>query len=315
MKDDNLIIFSVIIPHYNIPELLLRCLKTVPIREDIQVIVVDDCSPRAENYKEQYSELSRPYLEYYSTPIGGSAGRARNVGLDHAKGRWLIFADADDFFVDDFERLLYKYKDAEEDIVYFKHENVDTNDFTKKGNRCHIFNEIIERCQENPLAKEDLRCCHNTPWAKMIKREFVEQNDIRFDEVKYSNDAYFCIKAGCAAKEVRAVNEVMYVLTERMGSLTSGNNKTVEELFARTQVALKVQSVIQAYHYNCEFSPSTWMVPQLYNRDKGKFKECIRLCWNYHFSLLDIFKTTAYGRSYVGMLKVAVEMVAALLKI
>ncbi len=37
--------YSIIIPHYNIPKLLLRCVKSIPERDDVQIIVVDDCSP------------------------------------------------------------------------------------------------------------------------------------------------------------------------------------------------------------------------------------------------------------------------------
>lgn len=36
--------YSIIIPHYNIPELLQRCLDSIPERDDVQVIVVDDNS-------------------------------------------------------------------------------------------------------------------------------------------------------------------------------------------------------------------------------------------------------------------------------
>ena len=35
-------LFSIIIPHYNIPDLLMRCPKSMPVSEDILVIVVDD---------------------------------------------------------------------------------------------------------------------------------------------------------------------------------------------------------------------------------------------------------------------------------
>ena len=35
-------LFSIIIPHKDIPDLLMRCLKSIPVSEDIQVIVVDD---------------------------------------------------------------------------------------------------------------------------------------------------------------------------------------------------------------------------------------------------------------------------------
>ena len=88
-------LYSIIIPHYDIPDLLMRCLKSIPVSEDIQVIVVDDNSPDADTYLERYPELSRPYLEFTRTTKGGGAGYARNVGLDHAKGKWLLFADSD----------------------------------------------------------------------------------------------------------------------------------------------------------------------------------------------------------------------------
>ena len=40
----NDIIYSIIIPHHNIPDLLRRSLTSIPFREDIQVIIVDYCS-------------------------------------------------------------------------------------------------------------------------------------------------------------------------------------------------------------------------------------------------------------------------------
>ncbi|MBQ5445892.1 MAG: glycosyltransferase family 2 protein, partial [Lachnospiraceae bacterium] len=89
-------LFSIIIPHYDIPDLLMRCLKSIPVSKEIQVIVVDDNSPEADTYLEKYPELSRPYLEFIRTTKGGGAGYARNIGLEHAKGEWLLFADADD---------------------------------------------------------------------------------------------------------------------------------------------------------------------------------------------------------------------------
>ena len=113
--------FSIIIPHYDIPDLLMRCLKSIPVSEDIQVIVVDDNSPNADTYLERYPELSRPYLEFIRTTKGGGAGYARNVGLDHAKGKWLLFADADDFFVEDMHEVIKAHTlSSEADVIYFK---------------------------------------------------------------------------------------------------------------------------------------------------------------------------------------------------
>jgi len=41
-------LFTIIIPHKEIPDLLIRCLKSIPVSEDIQVIVVDDNSSEAD---------------------------------------------------------------------------------------------------------------------------------------------------------------------------------------------------------------------------------------------------------------------------
>lgn len=89
--------YSIIIPHHNIPDLLGRCLRSIPEREDVQVIVVDDNSPGNENYLRDIPELSRKNVEFYITKDGLGAGHARNVGLSHAIGKWLVFSDSDDF--------------------------------------------------------------------------------------------------------------------------------------------------------------------------------------------------------------------------
>ena len=36
--------YSIIIPHRNIPQLLQRCIDSIPSRDDLQIIIVDDNS-------------------------------------------------------------------------------------------------------------------------------------------------------------------------------------------------------------------------------------------------------------------------------
>ena len=113
-------LFSIIIPHKEIPDLLMRCLRSIPVSEDIQVIVVDDNSPNADTYLERYPELSRPYLEFIRTTKGGGAGYARNVGLDHAKGKWLLFADSDDFFCEHAFEVIKEYEESDADVIFLR---------------------------------------------------------------------------------------------------------------------------------------------------------------------------------------------------
>lgn len=90
--------YSIIIPHKNIPNLLQRCLASIPRREDIQIIIVDDKSDVVEVDFECFPGVGEQCVEVYFTKEGKGAGYARNVGLKYAKGKWLLFVDSDDFF-------------------------------------------------------------------------------------------------------------------------------------------------------------------------------------------------------------------------
>lgn len=239
--------YSIIIPHYNIPDLLMRCLHSIPVRSDVQVIVVDDCSPGAEKYLERYPELSRPCLEFYSTPKGGSAGRARNVGLDHAKGKWLIFADADDFFVEDIDSILNEYVNADSDIVFFRHKSVMSENINMPSGRDD--NDAFFNNYKKSHDEYIFRCDYPVPWGKMIKRSLVDDNGFRFDETRWSNDYYFSVTTGLKANKIEVVDRYMYILTERSGSLTHNYCGSREEIDVRLAVAKKVQILVDKSIY------------------------------------------------------------------
>ena len=99
--NDNTHIFSVIIPHHEIPALLQRCLDSIPDVPEVQVIVVDDNSSEQKVDFEQFPGLGRKYTQCIFDKEGGGAGHARNIGMKHADGKWLVFADADDFFIEE----------------------------------------------------------------------------------------------------------------------------------------------------------------------------------------------------------------------
>ena len=102
--------YSIIIPHKNTPELLNRLLNTIPEDDCIQVVVVDD------NSNPSLKPLSfRKNVEVILLDANQSkgAGKARNVGIERAVGKWLLFADSDDFFVENFLFTLNRYKDSE----------------------------------------------------------------------------------------------------------------------------------------------------------------------------------------------------------
>lgn len=287
-------IFSIIIPHYNIPELLVRCVNSIPIRKDIQVIVVDDCSPNADKYTEQYPELSRPYLEFYSTSMGGSAGRARNVGLEHAKGKWLLFADADDLFVDNLEEILDSKIDAEEDIVFFRKRSVLSSDITKKSCRSSWADLILDEYFKTGNEIE-LRRGFYAPWCKLIKRTLVEDNQIRFDETRFSNDAFFSVSVGVLADKIAVEDFPIYILTEREGSLMDNFCKKPKELEERAQVCIEVQRFLKRNHYPLDLLLLADYSYKFYLSDKKNYKRFVEQVRGLDISIKMFIKELYYN--------------------
>ena len=263
--------FSIIIPHYDIPDLLMRCLKSIPVSEDIQVIVVDDNSADADTYLDKYPELSRPYLEFIRTTKGKGAGYARNVGLDHAKGKWIIFADADDFFVENMSDIIYSYVDSEADVIYFKIKSVLSEDINIATIRDAHVNKNIDQYlldgDEWPVRAQMFGPC-----AKMIKRNLMVKYNIRFDEVMYADDAFGVLQIGYYAVTIRVDDRVLYVVTTRPGSQTFHFCSKPNELRLRAEAAFRMDQFMLRNDFCREHRLKNFLLI-MYNRDRKLFKE------------------------------------------
>ncbi len=292
--EKNTINYSIIIPHYNIPDLLMRCLHSIPLRDDIQVIVVDDCSPEADTYMSRFPELSRPNFEFYSTTKGGSAGRARNVGLDHAKGKWLIFADADDFFTNNIQDILDECIDYKEDIIYFNFKCVSSDDVSQPSKHRHG-SHYKEYFNDSTGNEEKFRLDFPSPWAKIIKKQLVDDNHIKFDETRWSNDVFFITSVGIKANRIKVINKDLYVLTERNDSLTHVFCQNIEELKVRTDVAFRTQKIISESSYR-HFNIISFYLRLLFIRNKKLFNIYFRRAKTLGFNTFELIRNIGTGR-------------------
>jgi glycosyltransferase involved in cell wall biosynthesis len=216
--------FSIIIPHKNIPELLERCLVSIPSRNDIQVIVVDDDS----DLKTQASLLQTCHahkveLIFAKDKKRRGAGYARNIGLEHAQGKWLIFADADDFFNNPaFENALEKYKDSDANMICLLNNSVDSDDVTiiKENVHFSMHEKIKAAIKQNNL--DIIRYDTGVVWARFIKRDLVERINAKFQETMCRNDTLFAVQIGCNAKKIILDHSLeIYCYTQRKNSLLS----------------------------------------------------------------------------------------------
>lgn len=239
----SLIIFSIIIPHKNIPDLLQRCLDSIPIREDIQVIVVDDnSSPDIVDF-EHFPMWKGAHYEYYLTKEGKGAGYARNVGLSHVEGKWVTFVDSDDFLASDAERYFDCVRGKETDIVFCKARAVMCDEISKPSNRYFYgwyFDDYFVTNDESLL-----RYRFHSLHGKFVRMGMIRDHNIRFHETRYSNDVYFSACIGCYASGIHVINDVFYILTERSNSLASsqfgGTIISVKECVDRLNESINVR--------------------------------------------------------------------------
>lgn len=220
---------SIIIPHYNTPDLLMRLLESITAEkgDDTEVIVVDDHSTTVEEYQEIKKQF--PGVSFYDNdPLKKNAGAARNVGLEKATGKWLLFADADDIFLPGWYKTVSEYFDKAYDIVYFAPEGKKAENNEEKAYRQRLKEDISDYLENPSEANENrLRYCMHVPWSKLIRRSMVEGKGILFDEIPYGNDSLFSARCGAAAKTIHADDRNIYCSIRNPVGLYATKNRDI----------------------------------------------------------------------------------------
>ena len=241
--------YSFIIPHKNTPKLLNRCLDSIPIRDDIQIIVVDDNS---DNSRMPSIERKDVQVVLLSPEQSNGAGRARNIGMKYANGKWLLFADADDYYNNGFLEILDKYVNCDEDVIYFNAEYRDG----ETGKRLENLNFMDEIAQyDGTLASlETIRFHHNVPWTKMVSRDFVKKYRLYFEETPNGNDILFSILVGYLGKRFKVEKAPLYVYLKNPGSLVT------DRLFNPEKKICRIIHTVKHNYFYSYINHSEWKV-------------------------------------------------------
>lgn len=99
---------SVIIPSYNRFQFLIKAIKSVTKQtyQNIEVIVVNDCSTQSDYYSFDFKTLGeniyvvnlpRRSRDIFGNVCGG--GNSRNIGMMLSSGSYIAFLDDDDYFL------------------------------------------------------------------------------------------------------------------------------------------------------------------------------------------------------------------------
>ena len=246
---------SIIIPHYNSPKELKILLKSIyDENEDIEVIVVDDSSDSDIDLfyacKEQYEALGAIFLKNESGIKG--PGKSRNIGLEHATGRWILFADADDYFLNNFYEKIKPYFNSQYDIVYFTPTSINL-DTMQEGNRHLLMKRFIDLYKKDRSYYNLLQLKYRvtTVWSKLICRELIEKNGIEFEEILVAEDRMFSTQSSFWANNIAVDDNIIYCITRKVGTLTTKQDK--ELYFVRLHTYVRSFDFLKSHLNKEEF--------------------------------------------------------------
>jgi glycosyltransferase involved in cell wall biosynthesis len=267
--------YSVIIPHYMDCSRLERLLKSIPVtRNDIEVLVIDDCSPDQILLTELKIRLPYKQIIWLSTRYNAGAGAARNIGLDNSNGQWLLFADSDDQFLPNAFELFDEKLQPEDELVYYMAEGVIEYNGSPSA-RSDVFTHLVRAYSTmlNESKRFELAIKHTVPWSKIYSRKFINSLGMRFDEVRWWNDVAFNVLAAVQTKRIRSIDSYVYRVHRRASSLTT--DQSAEAFIQRFYVSRSVAVRLEKLGFKKVWSATDMMLLSI---NYGPWL-AIKVCW------------------------------------
>jgi len=209
-------LISVVIPIYNVEQYLSKCIESVQKQtyRNIEIILVDDESPdKCGQICDAYAESDNRIRVIHKK--NGGLSDARNVGIEKAKGEYIVFIDSDDYVSEKYIDILYKlckkysYGIAQCGYLPFDKENFKpTND--------EILEKSIDKIEALSMEGEN-NVETNIAWNKMYKRDLFD--NIKYPVGKIHEDEATTYKLIYKAENIAVTNQKLYYYRQRSESI------------------------------------------------------------------------------------------------
>lgn len=269
---------SVIVPIYNVEKYLSKCLNSLVNQtlDDIEIILVNDGSTDnsgkiAKEYKDKYTEK----IIYLEKENGGLSD-ARNFGIPYAKGEYIAFLDSDDYIEEEAYEKMYE-KAKKEDADY-----IECDFIWEYPNK-----QIIDKRIEYTDKKDMLTKVRVVAWNKLIKRELIINNNIRFPKGLRYEDIEFTYKLIPLLKKVLYIDKPFVHYVQRKNSIANVQNVKTADIFTileNVEKYYKEKNLYDEYKEQIEYNYARYLLCSSLKRmckvgDKVKRKELIKETW------------------------------------
>ena len=210
---------SIVLTVYNVEPYIRQCLDSIINQtfKDIEIILVNDCSTdnSVQIVKEYQQKDSRIIL--LNMPTNQGISKARNEGMRIATGKYMVFADPDDWVRKDYIEFLFNNIEKN-DYDVFSAGFISYNNKTSKYTQ-NKYSLLTTKCKNNKflILFPSIICC---TWSKIYRRDFLLKNNLSFS-LKKRDDCFFFYELILANPKIIFNNEPIYFYRiEREDSLT-----------------------------------------------------------------------------------------------
>lgn len=212
---------SIIVPVYKVEKYLTECIDSILFQSfiDFELLLIDDGSPdKCPQICDEYSKRDLRVVTYHKKNGGQSS--ARNLGLDHARGRYIMFVDGDDLLAEDaLEYLHSEIITTNADVVLGKIVRFTTGTVASRPyTRLDIRKEMSGRKTLEMLLKGTL--LNISVCGGLYKREIW--NELRMPEGYICEDWYVTPSIYLNTDKVIFIPKLIYLYRDNPGSTMGG---------------------------------------------------------------------------------------------
>ncbi|MCD8328850.1 MAG: glycosyltransferase [Ruminococcus sp.] len=195
---------SVVIPVYNADKTIEACVNSLLGASDIEIILVNDGSlDNSRNICEKLSAENECVFLINQQNKGVSA--ARNIGVQNARGEYILFVDADDKVEPGFMNAL-NCKETP-DIIICRYNDIHNMDIKE-----HLYSREGFSNQNGEIGELLAVCNLAYVWGKFFRKSIIKEHDIIFDtDLCYGEDSLFVLSYCRYIKSCLATNKFVYL--------------------------------------------------------------------------------------------------------
>ena len=224
MKEE---LISIIVPVYNCEQYIKHCIKSILMQtyKKIEVLVINDGSTdRTESIIEEFNDDRIIYLKKQNTGVSDT----RNLGIEAAKGKYILFVDSDDYLIENMVEKMYKA------ICNNDLDVVRANYYIKKNNR--LIDGVEYEFSNKVLHKENIKneiipniLNHKIKgyvWLLLIKKEKI--NEVFSTSLNILEDMKFYIDLFFNIDKAMFLSEKLYIYNCDNGFSATKDHKYYE---------------------------------------------------------------------------------------